>query len=114
MPEEIRPGLQDVIVARTEVSTLDLERERIVVRGYDLLELARAARFPDVTHLLLRGHLPSPAEQALADPSPEAAEAMLLRTLAPPRSPRPPTERCRASPCWSRTRASPSRARSCG
>ncbi len=63
MPEEIRPGLQDVVVARTEVSTLDLERERIVVRGYDLLELARRVRYPDVAHLLLRGHLPSPDEQ---------------------------------------------------
>jgi citrate synthase len=64
MSEEIRPGLQDVVVARTEVATLDLERERIVVRGYDLIELARTVRFPDVAHLLVRGHLPSPEEQA--------------------------------------------------
>lgn len=64
MSEEVRPGLQDVVVARTEVSTLDLERERIVVRGYDLMELARTVRYPDVAHLLLRGHLPSPEEQS--------------------------------------------------
>lgn len=64
MSEDVRPGLQDVVVARTEVATLDLERERIVVRGYDLLELARTVRYPDVAHLLLRGHLPSPEEQA--------------------------------------------------
>lgn len=64
MTDRIHPGLQDVVVARTEVSALDPERERIVVRGYDLLELARTARFPDVAHLLIRGHLPSAEEQA--------------------------------------------------
>ena len=63
-PDEIHAGLEDVVVARTEVSALDPERERIVVRGYDLIELARTARFPDVAHLLIRGHLPSPEEQA--------------------------------------------------
>jgi len=62
--EEIRPGLQDVVVARTAISALDPDRERIVVRGYDLIELARAVHFPDVAHLLIRGHLPSPEEQA--------------------------------------------------
>ncbi len=63
MSDEVRSGLEDVVVARTEISALDPERERIVVRGYDLIELARAVRFPDVAHLLIRGHLPSPEEQ---------------------------------------------------
>jgi citrate synthase len=36
-----------------------------VVRGYDLIELARAVRFPDVAHLLIRGHLPSAEEQTM-------------------------------------------------
>jgi len=62
--EGFRAGLEDVVVARTEVSALDPERDRIVVRGYDLIELARTAHFPDVAHLLIRGHLPSPEEQA--------------------------------------------------
>ena len=63
MTEEYSPGLQDVVVARTAVSYLDLQRERITVRGYDLIELARTVRFPDVAHLLIRGHLPDPQEQ---------------------------------------------------
>jgi len=64
MSDGFRPGLEDVVVARTEVSALDTERERILVRGYDLIELARTVHFPDIAHLLVRGHLPSPEEQA--------------------------------------------------
>ena len=64
MSEEVRPGLEDVVVARTAISALDPERDRILVRGYDLIELARTVHFPDVAHLLIRGHLPSPEEQA--------------------------------------------------
>lgn len=64
MTEEPRAGLQDVVVARTSISALEPGREQIVVRGYDLIELARRAHFPDVAHLLIRGHLPSPDEQA--------------------------------------------------
>jgi citrate synthase len=59
------PGLEDVVAAETAISFLDTERERIVVRGYDLIELARTVRFPDVAHLLIRGHLPSPEEQTM-------------------------------------------------
>jgi citrate synthase len=61
---EYVPGLEDVVAARTAISVLDLERERITVRGYDLIELARTVHYPDVAHLLLRGHLPDPTEQA--------------------------------------------------
>jgi citrate synthase len=65
MTAEFSPGLEDVIAARTEVSFLDVERERILIRGYDLLELARTVRYPDVAHLLIRGHLPSADEQTM-------------------------------------------------
>jgi len=61
--EAFSPGLEDVVAARTSVSFLDLERERITVRGYDLIELARTVSFPDVAHLLIRGHLPNLTEQ---------------------------------------------------
>ena len=63
MSEPFSPGLEDVPAARTTVSFLDVERERITVRGYDLIELARTASFPDVAHLLIRGHLPDAVEQ---------------------------------------------------
>lgn len=65
MSGDYSPGLEDVTVAETTISFLDTEHERIVVRGYDLIELARTARFPDVAHLLFRGHLPSAEEQAV-------------------------------------------------
>jgi citrate synthase len=62
--DEFSPGLENVVAARTTISVLDLERERITVRGYDLIELARTVHFPDVAHLLIRGHLPNLTEQA--------------------------------------------------
>jgi len=35
------PGLEGVIAAETRISFLDVEREEIVIRGYNLLELIR-------------------------------------------------------------------------
>lgn len=58
MQEHYRPGLEDVIAAETQISHLDVEREEIIVRGYSLLELIRAASYVDVVGLLIDGHLP--------------------------------------------------------
>ena len=63
MSAEYRPGLEDVVATDTTVSFLDLDREQIVVRGYDLIELARRVRYPDVAHLLIHGSLPDAAQQ---------------------------------------------------
>ena len=63
MSDVYRPGLEDVIATDTTVSFLDLEREQIVIRGYDLIELARRVRYPDVAHLLIHGDLPDAAQQ---------------------------------------------------
>jgi citrate synthase len=57
-----RPGLDGVIVAETTLSYLDTEHEEIVVRGYDLIELAERTEYLDVAHLLLMGRLPTRAE----------------------------------------------------
>lgn len=64
MSDEVRPGLEDVVAAETEISALDSEHEQIVVRGYDLIELARSATYADVAHLLLFDYLPSEEERA--------------------------------------------------
>jgi len=61
---EYRPGLEGVVAAETEISCLDTGQEQVVVRGYDLLELARKRSYPDVAGLLLDGRLPSPSERA--------------------------------------------------
>ena len=52
------PGLEGVIATDTELSFLDVEHERIVVRGYDLIELAQRVHYADVAFLLIHGALP--------------------------------------------------------
>lgn len=61
--EEYRPGLEGVIAAETSISYLDVEHEEIVIRGYDLLDLARQKTYVEVAALLLEGELPSPEEK---------------------------------------------------
>ena len=41
--QSFSPGLDGVIATASSVSYLDEENEQIVVRGYDLIELARRA-----------------------------------------------------------------------
>lgn len=58
------PGLEGVIATVTSISYLDVEHEQIVVRGYDLIELARQMSYPQVAYLVIHGNLPSPDELA--------------------------------------------------
>ncbi len=93
MNESFSPGLEDVVAARTQISFLDLEAEQILIRGYDLIELADAVGFTDVAHLLIHGELPTPGrhalfESALASECRLPAEIVtLLGTLAPQTAP---------------------------
>ncbi|WP_128894390.1 citrate synthase [Longirhabdus pacifica] len=57
------PGLEGVIAAETNVSFLDVEAEEIVIRGYDLIELANKKQYLDVAYLLIHGDLPSNEEK---------------------------------------------------
>lgn len=83
------PGLENVIAAETSISYLDVANEEIVVRGYDLMELAEKATYVDVVHLLLHGHLPGGEEAAVLERALQneagLPEAMfrLLRLLPP-------------------------------
>ena len=65
--ETYRPGLEGVIATETAVSFLDLDTEQIVIRGYDLIELAREVRYPIVAFLLMHGELPTDAERTAFD-----------------------------------------------
>jgi len=56
------PGLEGVVATVTRISYLDVEHERILVRGYDLIELARHRSYPEVAYLLLYEALPTPEE----------------------------------------------------
>jgi len=64
MTVQYQPGLENVIASETAISYLDVENEEIVVRGYDLIELARKATYLDVAGLLLDGKLPDPEQRA--------------------------------------------------
>src|SRR5579875_2099480 len=61
--ESYKPGLENVIACETSISYLDVEHEEIVIRGYDLIDLARQLSYVDVIGLLLDGRLPSPDER---------------------------------------------------
>ena len=57
--QQFSPGLEGVIATETNISYLDVDAEEIVIRGYDLIELAQKKGYLDVVGLLLDGNLPS-------------------------------------------------------
>ncbi|NOV02228.1 citrate synthase [Paenibacillus planticolens] len=63
MSSSYYPGLENVIASETAISYLDVEKEEIVVRGYDLIELAQNVTYLDVAGLLLEGSLPDADER---------------------------------------------------
>ncbi len=88
MSDELKRGLEGVLVAESELSHVDGEVGKLMYRGYDIEELARGASYEEVLYLLWRGSLPTreeldafaadlAAERAVDD---EVLEAM--RTLA--------------------------------
>lgn len=54
-------GLEGVVVAETRLSDVDGERGRLVIRGYDVEDLAERADFEAACALLWNGALPEPA-----------------------------------------------------
>ena len=59
MSDSYLPGLENVIASETNISYLDVEKEEIVFRGYDLIELAQHVTYLDIVGLLLDGALPN-------------------------------------------------------
>tara|TARA_B100000686_G_scaffold347741_1_gene437126 strand:+ start:1458 stop:2582 length:1125 start_codon:yes stop_codon:yes gene_type:complete len=59
---DFKPGLDGVIATDTNVSYLDVDNEEIVIRGYDLIELAGSKTYPEVAYLVINGKLPDPKE----------------------------------------------------
>lgn len=58
-------GLENVVVSETEISFLDTEVEKIVIRGLDLIELSSTYSYLDIVHLLLEGELPEETERLI-------------------------------------------------
>ena len=62
MADELRKGLEGVLVAESSLSHIDGEEGRLVYRGYTIEDLARNTSFEEVLYLLWEGHLPTEAE----------------------------------------------------
>lgn len=58
-----KPGLDGIIAAETAISYLDVDAEEIVIRGYDLIELAKHKSYLDLVFLLLHNTFPSKQER---------------------------------------------------
>ena len=82
------PGLEGVISNVTRLSYLDVDDEVILIRGYDLIDLARSLKYVDVAHLVMYGELPDEAgahalSNALMSQSELPDEAYRLLELLP-------------------------------
>jgi citrate synthase len=59
---EVNVGLQDVVIATTEISSIDGEQGTLAYRGYDIRDLAEHSTFEEVIFLLWYGRLPNDEE----------------------------------------------------
>ena len=57
------PGLEGVIAGESAISRIDVERNRLILRGYDLVDLTEGTTYEDVAYLLLHDDLPSAAQR---------------------------------------------------
>lgn len=90
---EVRVGLQDVVVATSEICSIDGARGKLTYRGYDIGDLAAHAAFEEVVYLLWHGRLPKRAEledleeQLLQNRNISSEIVDLLKRLPPPQHP---------------------------
>lgn len=62
MTDELKRGLEGVLVAESALSSIDGDVGRLIYRGYDIEDLAQDASYEEVLYLLWEGELPSKAE----------------------------------------------------
>ncbi len=62
MSEELKRGLEGVLVAESSLSYIDGDQGTLVYRGYEIDDLARNASFEEVVYLLWEGDLPDADE----------------------------------------------------
>ena len=55
-------GLEGIVAATTALSKIEGMEGRLIYRGYDIHDLARAASFEEVAYLLWYGRLPNEAQ----------------------------------------------------
>jgi citrate synthase len=92
MPE-VKLGLQDVVIANSDICSIDGQRGVLTYRGYDIKDLAEHSTFEEVVYLLWHGRLPRQTEldelsRQLVESRPIAPEIVdLLKRLPPPQHP---------------------------
>lgn len=65
MTNTYSPGLAGVIAGESAISAIDVERNRLILRGYDLVDLTEGgASFEEVAYLLLHDDLPTAGQLA--------------------------------------------------
>jgi len=62
MSDELKKGLEGVLVAESDLSVIDGDAGDLVYRGYTIEELANGASYEEVLYLLWHGHLPDRSE----------------------------------------------------
>ena len=62
MSDELKRGLEGVLVAESELSHVDGEVGKLIYRGHDIEDLAHDASYEEVLYLLWHGSLPTRAE----------------------------------------------------
>lgn len=63
MAETVGRGLEDVVVAESDICFIDGREGRLLYRGYDIADLAREATYEEVVFLLWHGRLPNASER---------------------------------------------------
>jgi citrate synthase len=79
MPQKKSVQLSGVVVAQTELCSIDAERGALMYRGYDIADLAEHATYEAVAYLLLEGELPDGEQLAAFEE--ELAERELPRAV---------------------------------
>ncbi len=62
MVDDLKKGLEGVLVAESGLSSIDGSEGRLIYRGYTIEDLARGASYEEVVYLLWHGHLPDEDE----------------------------------------------------
>ena len=62
MADDLKKGLEGVLVAESELSSIDGDVGRLIYRGYPIETLAEGASYEEVLYLLWHGHLPDERE----------------------------------------------------
>jgi citrate synthase len=90
---EVRAGLQDVVIATSQICSIDGQRGKLTYWGYDIHDLATNSTFEEVVYLLWHGRLPKHKEldelhEQLAEHRAVTPEVIdLIKRLPPPQHP---------------------------